>query len=49
MMPWLLLLLAGAVLAVLTAGTPKPEGSAQAAVNAVLGLAALAAIHWSAA
>lgn len=49
MTPWLLLALAGVILAVLTSGRARPEGSAQAAANAVLGLAALAAVHWTAA
>lgn len=49
MTPWLLLALAGVILAVLAAPGAKPEGSAQAAVNAVLGLAALAAVHWTSA
>lgn len=47
MTPWLLLIPVGLVLAVLTSGTP--EGAARAAVNAVLGLAALFAVNWTAA
>ena len=48
MMPVLLLVLAGMVLAALTAGA-GPEGGARAAVNAALGLAALLAVNWTAA
>lgn len=41
----LLLILAGAALALLIFG--KEDGAAQAAVNAVLGLAALLAVRWT--
>ena len=46
MSPWLLLLPVGLALAVLTGGSQ--EGAARAAVNAVLGLAALFAVNWAA-
>lgn len=45
MSPWLLLLPVGLALAVLTARSE--EGAARAAVNAVLGLAALFAVNWA--
>ena len=47
MTPWLLLIPVGLVLAVLTSGSE--EGASRAAVNAVLGLAALLAVNWAAA
>ena len=44
MRPWLLLIPVGLTVAVLTARSQ--EGAARAAVNAVLGLAALFAVNW---
>lgn len=49
MMPVFLLVLAGVVLAVLTARTGGLDGFSQAAVNAILGLAALLAVNLTAA
>lgn len=49
MTPVVLLVLAGVVLAVLTARTSQLDGFTQAAVNAILGLAALLAVNLTAA
>ena len=49
MTPVVLLVLAGVVLAVLTARTGQLDGFTQAAVNAILGLAALLAVNLTAA